>query len=88
MRSPYARDLALYGHFHASLSLSCDGSSSRSQALPGNACREAPPPLLGTGALTNKDNLRMKMSFFLKCSGSPSGDRRSSLRKGPVARPH
>gem|GEM_PF-1915729 len=29
-------------------------SSSRSQALPGNAYREAPPPLPGAGAFANK----------------------------------
>gem|GEM_PF-3219677 len=35
--------------------------SSRSRALPGNACREAPPPLLGTGASANKEDFYRKL---------------------------
>jgi|GEM_PF-2002225 len=35
--------------------------SSRSQALPGNAYGEAPPPILGAGAFANMEDFCMKM---------------------------
>gem|GEM_PF-1168467 len=44
------------------------GYSSRSQALPGNAYREAPPPLLGASAFANKDDFYGKRRNSYRCA--------------------
>ncbi|GEM_PF-1915985 len=51
---------------------------SRSQALPGNAYREAPPPLLGAGAFAKREDfyrMRFQISdnqFLSATAGLPS----------------